>query len=401
MSFSKDNDAYEAWLAQHCDVVKKDIEYKHKRMTENPSSSCARHISAGQEQIGSWCPEVDGCAEGACGRRSASGEFRDLARCGRPPGLGRQRFRRSRRDALHARSGASCRQHPACAKTPSGRQRSAQRPTPCSKDIARASTTRKPALLFEGETWLRPHALPGEGEPEDFWAEVEEYPKAKPPPRIAQALIESLPEGVDKTAFACARAARAAAAWGGRVTSRSAIGAAGSVLREAKALVPSAWIWANGDKRSQKSNFLEVANGRYRAPDPLLARASQVHLPAHRGRCREDRARRRGRRRRSTSGCCRRWDSTSRRSMRRVRAALEAIKEDLEKRPRGWLNDAAATAAEQSQARFSGMEELTFIEVSDSAFVLRSRSARRFAAILSAEPVRQDHAIFSGCAAFG
>ena len=29
MSFAQDNDAYEAWLAQHCDVVKKDIKHKH------------------------------------------------------------------------------------------------------------------------------------------------------------------------------------------------------------------------------------------------------------------------------------------------------------------------------------------------------------------------------------
>jgi hypothetical protein len=44
----------------------------------------------------------------------------------------------------------------------------------------------------------------------------------------------------------------------------------GQVLREAKALAPSAWTWANGAKQSQKSNFLALANGRYRAPDPFL-----------------------------------------------------------------------------------------------------------------------------------
>ena len=44
----------------------------------------------------------------------------------------------------------------------------------------------------------------------------------------------------------------------------------GQVLREAKALVPSAWTWAHGSKASQKSHFLAVANGHYRAPDPFL-----------------------------------------------------------------------------------------------------------------------------------
>ena len=35
MSFVKDNKAYEAWLAEHCDVVRKDLKYKHKRMEKN------------------------------------------------------------------------------------------------------------------------------------------------------------------------------------------------------------------------------------------------------------------------------------------------------------------------------------------------------------------------------
>jgi len=35
MSFVKDNKAYEAWLAEHCDVVRKDLRYKHKRMEKN------------------------------------------------------------------------------------------------------------------------------------------------------------------------------------------------------------------------------------------------------------------------------------------------------------------------------------------------------------------------------
>ena len=32
MSFRTDNEDYEAWLATQCDVVKSDIDYKHKRM---------------------------------------------------------------------------------------------------------------------------------------------------------------------------------------------------------------------------------------------------------------------------------------------------------------------------------------------------------------------------------
>jgi hypothetical protein len=32
MSFRQDNAAYDAWLATQCDVVKKDVKYKHHRM---------------------------------------------------------------------------------------------------------------------------------------------------------------------------------------------------------------------------------------------------------------------------------------------------------------------------------------------------------------------------------
>jgi hypothetical protein len=41
------------------------------------------------------------------------------------------------------------------------------------------------------------------------------------------------------------------------------------VVREAKALIPSAWDWAHGVK-SPKLRFRELARGRFRSPDPHL-----------------------------------------------------------------------------------------------------------------------------------
>ena len=35
MSFRKDNDDYEAWLATQCNVVEADIDYKHHRMRKS------------------------------------------------------------------------------------------------------------------------------------------------------------------------------------------------------------------------------------------------------------------------------------------------------------------------------------------------------------------------------
>jgi hypothetical protein len=35
MSFRKDNDEYETWLAKQCDIVAKDVDYKHHRMKKS------------------------------------------------------------------------------------------------------------------------------------------------------------------------------------------------------------------------------------------------------------------------------------------------------------------------------------------------------------------------------
>jgi hypothetical protein len=35
MSFRKDNDEYETWLAKQCDVLAKDVDYKHHRMKKS------------------------------------------------------------------------------------------------------------------------------------------------------------------------------------------------------------------------------------------------------------------------------------------------------------------------------------------------------------------------------
>jgi hypothetical protein len=44
----------------------------------------------------------------------------------------------------------------------------------------------------------------------------------------------------------------------------------GRVVREAKAIVPSAWDWAHGDTLMQ-TRFAQLSNGRFRSPDPFLS----------------------------------------------------------------------------------------------------------------------------------
>ena len=343
MSFRRDNDAYDAWLARHCDVVKKDVRHKHKRMTKTPFIFLRATYFRWAKKIGTWCPEVidapkvlavgDLHLENFGTWRDADGrlvwgvnDFDEAAHM--PYTLDLVRLVTSIQLAPKRHSDVS--------------------------DQAAANAVLKgyraglgdpqPALLFEGETWLRSYAEPGAGEPEEFWQEVHDYEKAAPPRRIAKALIDSLPKGIDsKTIRLCSRRK------GGGSLGRPryvAIGfwRGGHVLREAKALVPSAWTWANGSKKSQKSNFLTLANGRYRAPDPLLhvrhkfilrriaGDAEKIELGGNAG-----------------AGIHLRLLQAMGFDLAAIHAAsprsAAAIGADLDKRPRGWLNAAGEAAA--------------------------------------------------------
>src|SRR5260370_25955421 len=58
MSFRDDKGAYEAWLAKKCKVVKKDIEYKHRRMKKSPFIFLRATYFRWAKKIGDWCPEL-------------------------------------------------------------------------------------------------------------------------------------------------------------------------------------------------------------------------------------------------------------------------------------------------------------------------------------------------------
>jgi hypothetical protein len=350
MSFRKDNDAYEAWLARQCDVVKKDVRHKHKRMRKNPFVFLRATYFRWAKQVGEWCPDVmdapkvlavgDLHLENFGTWRDADGrlvwgvnDFDEAAMM--PYTLDLVRLVASiqlvprRHQDINDRAAADA----------------------VLKGYSEGLDDPQPALLFEGETWLRSYALPGEGAPEDFWAEVEEYPKAKPPRRIAQALIDSLPKGVDKDSIRLCSRRKGGGSLGRPRYVAVAHWRGGRVLREAKALVPSAWAWAQDRKKSQKSNFLEVAKGRYRAPDPLL----QVHHKfifrriagdAEKIELGDDAGAAIHHRLLQAMG----FDLAS------IHAAsprnARAIRKDLDKRRRGWLNEAAATAASEVRRDF-------------------------------------------------
>jgi hypothetical protein len=268
MSFRRDNKLYEAWLARQCEIVKVDLRYKHRRMKKSPFIFLRATYFRWARKIGDWCPELmdapqvlsvgDLHLENFGTWRDADGrlvwgvnDFDEAAVM--PYVLDLVRLATSIQLAPDLEIG----NRRAAAALLRGYRKGLDDP--------------QPALLFEGETWLRRYAEPADGKPEKFWREVAKYPKKKQPPAVAHALIASLPKGVHrKKVRLCAIPRKGCGSLGRPRYAAVAFWRGGQVLREAKALVPSAWTWANGPKQSAKSNFLTLANGRYRAPDPFL-----------------------------------------------------------------------------------------------------------------------------------
>jgi hypothetical protein len=335
MSFRKDNDEYEDWLAEQCDVVKDDITYKHRRMKKSAFIFLRATYFRWAKKIPTLCPELmdapqvlsvgDLHLENFGTWRDADGrlvwganDFDEAAVMPYPLDLVRLATSIRLSDLTVSNQAAA-------AALLKGYKAGLAQP--------------QPALLDEGETWLRPYAADTEEKSIKFWKEVAGYPKANPPRKIADALVASLPKDAENTRF-CSRIAGTGSLGRPRFVA-VAFWRGGQVLREAKALVPSAWTWANGGK-SKASHFLALANGKYRAPDPFLdahdkfifrriaADSRKIELVDAGGSIRVNVLQAMG------------FDLAS------IHAAgapgASTLRADLKKRPHGWLNAAAKTA---------------------------------------------------------
>jgi len=58
MSFRKDNDEYETSLAKQCDIVAKDVDYKHHRMKKSAFIFLRAAYFRWAKKIGTLCPEL-------------------------------------------------------------------------------------------------------------------------------------------------------------------------------------------------------------------------------------------------------------------------------------------------------------------------------------------------------
>jgi hypothetical protein len=263
VSFRADNSAFESWLKTQCTVVQADLDHKHHRMRKNQFIFLRATYFRWAKRIETLCPDLrnapavlsvgDTHTENFGTWRDAEGrlvwgvnDFDEAAVI--PYAFDLVRLATSVRLA-----GAKLSNSDAAAAILRG--------------YAAGLDTRRPTLLDEQEAWMRPHVACTDDDRHNFWTEVTDYPDAEPPADVAQSLEKSLPDGAKLERIASRRKGGgslgrprfvAIACWRG-----------GRVVREAKALVPSAWDWAHG-ATAPKSRFLDLARGPSRSPDPFL-----------------------------------------------------------------------------------------------------------------------------------
>jgi hypothetical protein len=151
-----------------------------------------------------------------------------------------------------------------------------------------------PFVLDRDHAWLREQFDVDHTERADFWAKIakkvakagkakEEGAKSddtetKPPPSYRKAVLDTIPEGnleVDFWRSSAGTGSLGRPRWRAHATWRGA-----PVVREVKALVPSAWGYAHGSAGRILAG--KIAAGRFRAPDPWYRVDSRKRLVVRR-----------------------------------------------------------------------------------------------------------------------
>ena len=264
MSLLEDNAKYEDWLRRNCDVVEADLELKHERMGKTPFLHLRATFFRWAKTIEALCPDLaEAPAVLAVGDvhlgnfgtwRDAEGrfvwgvnDFDDAAVMSYPFDLVRlcTSVRLTDNMMIKAREAA----HAIVA----GYKRGLAEP--------------RPSFLDGQEAWLRPFLAASDAERRKFWKDIKDLGEAQPSEVVRDGFEQSFPRGVTDLTF------HTQTKGGGSLGRPRYVAVAkwrgGPIVREAKAVVPSAWDWAHG-RKSTKSRFLELAESEYRAPDPFL-----------------------------------------------------------------------------------------------------------------------------------
>jgi Uncharacterized protein conserved in bacteria (DUF2252) len=265
MSIQSDTRRYEKWLDTQCDVVKRDLRHKHKRMAESAFMFLRATYYRWAGKIEEWCPELKDAPEVLTVGDLHTENF----------GIWRDKEGRLVWGINDFDEAATMPYAFDLVRLATSAQLAHKLPL-TSAQVARAilrgyqrgSEDPRPTLLAEHKAWMRPLVDYSGKASKKFWHKVQEYPKAKSVPKVVAAqLAQSLPRHAEIHKF-CTRSVGggslgrpryvAVATWRG-----------GHALREAKAFVPSAWTWAHKEP-ADPSSFMRLADGRHRSPDPFL-----------------------------------------------------------------------------------------------------------------------------------
>jgi len=261
-SLSHDVAAYEKWLRRRCDVVEPDLQAKRERMRTSAfdflRTSCFRWVRT----IEKACPELVDAPRVACVGDIHVENFGTWRDADSRLVWGVNDFDEG---AVMPYAYDLVRLATSVRLVPGLDLGTREIATAILKGYRKRLVNPRPVLLDESAQWLRPLANGGARANQEFWREVDGYPDATPPVDAMRTLKKSLPKGASVVRFASRT--KGGGSLGRPRYLAIASWNSGKVVREAKALVPSAWDWAHA-KKNPRSRSIELANGRYRSPDP-------------------------------------------------------------------------------------------------------------------------------------
>jgi hypothetical protein len=334
-SIEHDVAAYEDWLGKQCDVVEADLDSKHRRMRKSAFDFLRTTYFRWARTIEALCPAIAAAPQVLCiGDIHVEnyGTWRDAdARLV----WGINDFDEA---AVMPYTYDLLRLTTSAILAPAMLLPVADVSAAILSGYRRGLATPRAVLLDGDAGWLRSYADATTKSNGEFWQEVHGYPDAKPPTHVKKYLKATLPKGAQVERFA-------SRSKGGGSLGRPrflviATWNSGRVVREAKALVPSAWVWAHGT--NQPSRFLDVASSAFRSPDPILRIKADFILrriaPDSRKIELADV---------QVRGLTEDLLAAMAADLGSVHAAsdiVDLISADVDKRPDGWLQEAAETA---------------------------------------------------------
>jgi hypothetical protein len=263
-SFVEENDRYEEWLAKQCDVVKDGLDRKHEKMDGPAFVFLRATFFRWAQRIEAICPEL------ASAPPVLSVGDAHLENFGVWPGKHRQLVW-----GVNDFDDAALIPYPfdlvrlATSAWLAGGDTSAHRlvATAFLKGYGKGLENPQARVLDGHRAWMRTLIAGAKKDPVKFWSKFDNLPEVDPPPKVKTDLRNRLPPDVEMVRFVAQQKGTGGLGRPRYVAIADRRG--GKVACEAKASVPSAWDWAHG-LDSPRSRFMQVADGRFRSPDPTL-----------------------------------------------------------------------------------------------------------------------------------